>query len=506
LHTRLLKTLRIAVFSLLIVIILAGCNNTATLTTTTTTTETSTLATEENYYGMKLADEAFFTQLDNKADEMRAAILASPSVYETSGTTYYVSNSGDDANNGLSPETAWATIAKVNNSPIPEGSKVLFERGGIWREQILAKDGVTYSAYGEGEKPKLYGSMHNYAFKNKWLSTEYPNIYMCADSFEKDVGIIIFNHGEAWGIRKMQYVDYFIDINDLVEDLNFYYNAIDKRVYLYSSGGNPAERFSSIEIGDRRHGIVLTNQRDVTIDNLCLKYWGAHGIAAGGLFTENLTVRNCEFGWIGGTLLDDASRYGNAVEVWSGCNGYTVENCYIYQIYDAGITHQFRFGGSQEPAVEMHNVLYKNNLIEYCTYSIEYFLTHDNHPDAYMENILIQGNFCRFSGYGWGDQRPQKDTAAHLRGWDHDNRAINFIVENNIFDRGKYHLIYIGAASVSYLPVMRNNTYVNEIGSSLGGYGQRPATYYLYDINVGKIIQDILKDEGAEVYYFINQP
>ena len=45
------------------------------------------------------------------------------------GTAYYVSNSGDDANDGLSPETAWATIDRLNAQPLQYGDAVFFERG-----------------------------------------------------------------------------------------------------------------------------------------------------------------------------------------------------------------------------------------------------------------------------------------------------------------------------------------------------------------------------------------
>ena len=54
--------------------------------------------------------------------------------------------------------------------------------------------------------------------------------------------------------------------------------------------------------------------------------------------------------------------------------------------------------------------------------------------------------------------------------------------------------------------VMRNNTYINELGAKLGGYGQRPAANYVYDENVGKTIKDILKDKEALIYYVVNNP
>jgi hypothetical protein len=46
------------------------------------------------------------------------------------GFTYYVdSENGDDNVNGLSPETAWQTIAKVNSIDFNPGDSILFRRG-----------------------------------------------------------------------------------------------------------------------------------------------------------------------------------------------------------------------------------------------------------------------------------------------------------------------------------------------------------------------------------------
>ena len=72
-------------------------------------------------------------------------------------------------------------------------------------------------------------------------------------------------------------------------------------LYLRCDKGNPGEVFQEIEGLARRHSIVCGSEKDVTVDNICFKYIGMHGIAAGG-FVPNLTVTNCEFGWIGGCI------------------------------------------------------------------------------------------------------------------------------------------------------------------------------------------------------------
>ena len=84
--------------------------------------------------------------------------------------TYYISStSGDDRNNGTSPETAWATIDRVNQviPSLKSGNSILFERGGIFYGSIRLKNTnvrgtadapITFGAYGEGEEPIISGA------------------------------------------------------------------------------------------------------------------------------------------------------------------------------------------------------------------------------------------------------------------------------------------------------------------------------------------------------------
>jgi uncharacterized repeat protein (TIGR02543 family) len=79
----------------------------------------------------------------------------------SSAATYYVSPSGNDAADGLSPATAWRTVAKVNNAALVPGDTVLFSRGGTWNERIQAQASgvsgmpITYGAYGSGTIPLI---------------------------------------------------------------------------------------------------------------------------------------------------------------------------------------------------------------------------------------------------------------------------------------------------------------------------------------------------------------
>jgi len=72
------------------------------------------------------------------------------------GPTYFVSASGDDANDGLTQQTPWKTIAKVNATAIPAGYNVLFRGGDTFAGNLVIDAGgsilknTVYGAYGEG--------------------------------------------------------------------------------------------------------------------------------------------------------------------------------------------------------------------------------------------------------------------------------------------------------------------------------------------------------------------
>jgi hypothetical protein len=54
-------------------------------------------------------------------------LLWSVSIGTASAETYYVRNGGDDGADGLSHETAWKTLAKVNGFFFHEGDDLYFE-------------------------------------------------------------------------------------------------------------------------------------------------------------------------------------------------------------------------------------------------------------------------------------------------------------------------------------------------------------------------------------------
>jgi len=76
--------------------------------------------------------------------------------------TYYISNTGNDANDGLSESTSWQTVAKVNAFNFSAGDIIKFKRGDTWNEELVLgqyKSNLVVTDYGNANlaKPKLYG-------------------------------------------------------------------------------------------------------------------------------------------------------------------------------------------------------------------------------------------------------------------------------------------------------------------------------------------------------------
>lgn len=401
--------------------------------------------------------ETYLEQLQEKADGQKQSILQKPSEYEVGkgGTVYYVSSDGNVENDGRSRENP-IRAEQVKNLPLQAGDVVLFKRGDLFRgmENVPLKSGVTYSAYGEGDKPVLCGSVRNYAQENLWATTQTEGVYVCTESFV-NVGIVLFdgdfgtgNYTLDYGVMKFIGEDDFNSFGDFSEDGQFVFDRDEKKLYLYSPQGNPGERYESIEIGDE-YSIFTTTGDNVTVDNLHFTLAGKHGISAGNV--RNLTVKNCVFDWIGGSYFQKNrvlgnERYGNAVQVYGACDGYTVCDNWIYQIYDTAITHQYSQEGGA--SVAMDHIEYADNLIEYCLWGIEYYnvesyATELKAPTRTSKEVAIHDNFVRFSSMGWGSAGREHKVVRSALDLYFTGYEEGYTIENNIYDRAEGPLVAI---------------------------------------------------------------
>lgn len=462
-------------------------------------------------------------------DRRIAEIRATPNMEIPAGAECrHLSEKGDDSADGRTPATAWRTTARLDRERLPAGSFVLFERGGVFRGGFRALEGVTYTAYGNGAKPRIYSSPENGADPSKWERTDAANVWRYKIGMA-DVGTVVFDDGKAHAIKILPVYNgngtftqqyggrpFNNGYKDLAEDLHFWHDYSDKTDfkpfakgtgYLYlRSGKNPGERFKSIEFNVKKHGVTVGGANDVHVDNLCIKYVGSHGIGAGTV--KGLRVTNCELGWIGGSIQAErifgrnwATRYGNAVEIYGGCDGFVVDNCYVYQAYDAGLTQQFNVGNM---TTYQRLVRYSNNVIENCNYSIEYFLSgvRQGNPSR-TEGFVIEDNLMWNAGVGFCRQRPDGRQAAHIKSWRNNcNRATGYLVRRNLFAYGEDMLVEISSGLANpdgsdSMPVMDGNVFVGTKCQRFGVVNQGNPAERAYD---EKIVSALGERFSGNVY------
>ena len=441
---------------------------------------------------------------------------------------FYISPNGSDQNNGRSPEKAWQTIERLNLAKLRPGDYVLFERGGYYRGTFTTQTGVTYSAYGEGKKPIICGSPEDGANPNKWTEVA-QNIWMYETAFERDVGTIVYNHGENYSVKWLVYENadgileefktkaLWTGVESLKNDLDMWHNnakysGSNYKVYVRSEQ-NPGERFSSIEFLWRDNAIWC-NGNNVVIDNLEIRYAGASGI--GGHATKNFVIQNCTFEWIGGSLhfvnynvsdtpMDRPVRYGNGAEIYGGIDGFEISNCYFNQIYDAALTHQFGFDdiGSKQDCGH-YNVTFKDNVVERCTYSIELFL--EKIPDgntSHYDNIVYENNLMWYCGTGFGSQRPVETSASHIKGWKTQNPVKNFVIRNNLLAYSANMFVHASFTNINENGEtglkLENNTFIGEYGQKFGFFGYSVSEIVNYNSN----LDGYLKEHGEGNNFYI---
>ena len=331
---------------------------------------------------------------EEEADALRVKILNAPNteeIYEIKGTKYYVSQDGDDKNDGKSPEKAIKTLVAIKALDLKHGDAVLFKRGDVFRfaGDYHMADGVTYGSYGNGMKPAFYGSPENYAENDTWEEVK-PNIWKINFAYPEAGGLVL-DYGMVVGVqKKAQMTDGLEDVGDYCHDLE------NKIFYMYSEG-KPSDTYHDIEIMPNITLFRLVDSKDVTIDNLCIKYTAGFAIHAPD--TEgNINITNCEFGYLGGLWMGDSVRYGNAIEFWAGCKNSKVEKCWFYQTYDTALTWQGNNGKFGQSGIEYIDITYRENLFEYNNADIEFFAGY-NFP---IENFRMEDNIMRFTSMGWG--------------------------------------------------------------------------------------------------------
>lgn len=409
-----------------------------------------------------IADEAYFEKLEDLRNDLYDMIVYNTDTLKGDGTVYYVSNAGSDDNNGLTPETAWGTLQKVTDTKLSHGDTVLFERGGHWRGNVILQSGVTYSAYGTGPKPKIHFAYDGKTY-GEWVQTDMPNIWVLDKEIpDRDIGLILFNGGESYAEKKNEFsslkqdYDYMFNCELSNEEVN------DRKIYMYSSNGNPAEIFDKIDLSRAKSTIAIPGRsRDITVHNLEIAF-GQDYFFAGA--THNIKMLYCSVLWMGGNLTGRGGvRFGGGGGCWCDCDVMEFKYCYFTQHFDTAVTPQYNYDKDERPSL-FDKFAVTGCLIEYTEYSFEYFMSQKNRTDNLFRDMYFGYNFCRLGGQGFGDKT---QGSAYIKSWQgHENYSKNCLFEKNIFDRAAALSINMASLdaernfSFELLPKMRANVYI----------------------------------------------
>lgn len=400
------RTISLLLVALMALGMLSGCDNPQTQVTDSTQETTQTT---ENANAAEVLSAEEDARLKEELQKDIDAILNTETeiVYSDTyipgetytGTAYYVSADGNDNNDGLSPETAWQSAAKVGRESMEGGvlqfgDAVFFHRGDIFRSFDFDAgttpftcriDGVTYSAYGEGEKPIITSSPENGVGAEKWQlvyedesGTKIWQFYnpltdiamvVCDDDV---VAERIYEYAlcsgdnpddcyyesctlDYWWMHEDGGVELLGELlpleKTLTEDLSFVsrpecfndtdYVSADKPgpLYLRCDAGNPGELYENIEFSTFEiYGLISLEANDLVFDNLSLKYTGTSFIKnwLSWKAFKNTVIQNCEFAYGGGSVAHYNIWDGNPVVEAQGDGIYcvvrnaTIRNNYMH--------------------------------------------------------------------------------------------------------------------------------------------------------------------------------
>lgn len=465
------------------------------------------------------------------ADERREAILNSPTTIvkadeyimgETySGTAYYVSNKGSDENDGLSPDTPFATVDVFDNIHLQYGDAIFFERGSLWRAvelpwSILGTEGITVSAYGEGPKPTFYGSEENGAGGEKW------ELFYSDDSGKKiwkfyremtEVGSIVLN-GNEFIIRDVAYWDgdSYVQMEDSHQkltsesydaarhlpdmwcfpaiqypDMNTenigdrLFRSWDEQtgeaifykgpLYFRCDAGNPGELYGDIEF-IMPYAFCDGMSDYQTFDNICIRYSSMTFCSGfnGEREARNGVVQNCEVGWMGGNVFSYATgkeEGDTRIQLNAGLygrNGGALSINGGYTVRNNYVHDSFQEGIALETFDDcetMEGCIVSGNLIERATQAI-LLCNWDRQvrQEHIFKNITVEDNIVLDSGinnFFSTDWENSYCNAMVLQGGPCANE--NLVVRNNIFAVATGALVQIDRYSKEYSRIFEGNTY-----------------------------------------------
>lgn len=387
----------------------------------------------------------------------------------------YVSNDGNDTNDGLTVNTSVKTIARgINLNP-----KILKLRAGDTFYESVMVNNIEIDSFGIGSKPNICGlkilkgkAWERGTFnENEWHPSDTGHIWKACLSLPDSSYLGIKTGGSSLYYNIGQIVDLETNSlngsrrvrfsNDLVNDYDFWLNKNDSALIKpvkyglkgreknfpradYKEDYNFLFVYSTEDLNTKSIGLAVydvgARVRGGSIRNVKVSHWGRCGITG----RSNTYIDNCEVDAIGGSyfIIDDYwNSYGNGIEFYvfspitENCR---IQNCTISRCYDAGFSIQGSSSKSNNKNIRAQNILFENNIIENCNQSFEFFLNGTDSTAVY-ENCIVRNNLSLNAGINSGF-RIYVDRYKYCHILETSRmRPTGIIYDNNIFANGNYY-------------------------------------------------------------------
>jgi len=200
-------------------------------------------------------------------------------------TDYYVSNSGNDNNNGLSTSNPWQTISKVNSMSFSPGDTIYFRAGDVWREQLTIPSSgssgnpITFTRYGSGDNPMIRSSElitagdwvhenppsgHIYSYNTRAVDDGWRNPHGAAEPNGKILDKFwYYRMGGPYTAPSSHTNPVISELeSNMMEGFTWSPHNLGK-IFIYSNG-NPG----TLEVGRRTNVIDWNSRQYITIDGI----------------------------------------------------------------------------------------------------------------------------------------------------------------------------------------------------------------------------------------------
>jgi len=378
--------------------------------------------------------------------------------------TRYLSNDGDDAADGLTPETAWRTVGRAN-AALPGGATLRLRCGDVFYGCLRPKAGVdgahrtVITSYGTGPKPVLSAAKNLKCDPSVWedlthsfwrVDLRNPTNFTGVATDDCNPGFLLVD-GEVKAWRRYCH-------DDLVSPWDFC--GEDGWLYVHAPE-NPARLAKDIRVALNVYGVVF--QSHTAISNIAVRATGAHAMYggwAGDRIVEDVRISCCDFENVGGSELESYAktakfriRYGNGVELGSNCRDAVVERCSFVGIYDVAFTMQ-----GFPTLTGWNDVHVRDCTMTDCTQAFEIWCK-DAPKGVGFERCSFTGNRTLRVGGGWGERvRPHRACATPLLVYSLQTDMVDIDVSGNVFEESPHGVLYVngyGAAPDALPPGYR---------------------------------------------------